>query len=69
MLDLVLPAQSPGHCIHGPLPVIHVFNDRNVNGIRSVFDIKLDRFRKNRDNMSKNYNQLNNEGNISRVIM
>ena len=40
---MFIPAQSPGHFIQGPLPVIHVFNDRNVNGIGSVFDIKLDR--------------------------
>ena len=47
-------------------------NDLNQMGVvrsEEVGDIKLDRFRKNRDNMSKNYNQLNNEGNISRVIM
>ena len=43
ILDLVLPAQSAGHFIHGPLPVIHVFNDRNVNSIGSVFDTELDR--------------------------
>ena len=42
ILDLVLPAQSPGHFIHGPLPVIHVFNDRNVDSIIRVFDIELD---------------------------
>ena len=43
ILDLVLPAQSAGHFIHGPLPVIHVFNDRNVNSIGSVFNTELDR--------------------------
>ena len=40
--DMILPVQSPGHFIHGPLPVIHVFNDYNVNGIRRVFNIELD---------------------------
>ena len=43
ILDLVLPAQSPGHFIHGPLPVIHVFNDSNDNSIGSVFNTELDR--------------------------
>ena len=43
ILDLVLPAQSPGHFIHGPLTVMHVFNDFNVDSILRVFDIELDR--------------------------
>ena len=42
ILDLVLPTQSPGHFIHGPLPVIHVFNDCNVADIARVFNIELD---------------------------
>ena len=42
ILDLVLPTQLQGHFIHGPLPVIHVFNDRNVDSIIRVFDIELD---------------------------
>ena len=40
--DMILPVQSPGHFIHGPLPVIHVFNDYNVNGIIRVLNIELD---------------------------
>ena len=43
ILDLVLPTQSPGHFIHGPLTVMHVFNDRNVADIVRVFNIELDR--------------------------
>ena len=43
ILHLVLPTQIQGHFIHGPLPVIHVFNDRNVDNIIRVFDIELDR--------------------------
>ena len=42
-LDVVLPAQSQGHFIHGPLTVIHVFNDLNVDSIVEVFDTELDR--------------------------
>ena len=42
-LDLVLPAQSQGHFIHGPLTVIYVFNDFNVDSIVHVFDTELDR--------------------------
>ena len=42
-LDLVLPTQSQGHFIHGPLTVIHVFNDCNVDSIVEVFDTELDR--------------------------
>ena len=42
-LDLVLPTQLQGHFIHGPLPVIHVFNNYNVDSIIRVFDIELDR--------------------------
>ncbi len=34
-----------------------------------VGDIKLERFKRNRDNVSKNYNELNDEGDISRIIM
>ena len=42
-LDVVLPTQSQGHFIHGPLTVIHVFNDCNVDSIVGVFDTELDR--------------------------
>ena len=42
-LDLVLPTQLQGHFIHGPLPVINVFNDYNVDNMIRVFDIELDR--------------------------
>ena len=42
-LDLVLPTQSQGHFIHGPLTVIHVFEDCNVDSIVEVFDTELDR--------------------------
>ena len=42
ILDLVLPTQLQGHFIHGPLPLIHVFNDRNDDSIIRVFDIELD---------------------------
>ena len=42
-LDLVLPAQSQGHFIHGPLTVIHAFNDFNVDSIVGEFDTELDR--------------------------
>ena len=43
ILDLVLPTQSQGHFIHGPLTVIHVFNDFNVDNIVRVFNTELDR--------------------------
>ncbi|XP_063692103.1 uncharacterized protein LOC134824251 [Bolinopsis microptera] len=43
ILDIILPSQSPGHFIHGTLPVIHVFNNRNVDSIVSVINIDLDR--------------------------
>ena len=43
ILDIILPTQLQGHFIHGPLPVIHVFNDHNVDSIGRVFDIELDR--------------------------
>ena len=43
ILDLVLPAQSPGHFIHGPLTVMHVFNNFNVDSILRVFNIECDR--------------------------
>ena len=42
ILDLVLPTQLQGHFIHGPLPVIHVFDDYNFDSIKRVFDIELD---------------------------
>ena len=42
-LDLVLPTQSQGHFIHGPLTVIHVFNVFNVDSIVGEFDTELDR--------------------------
>ena len=41
ILDLVLPTQSPGHFIHGPLTVMHVFNDFNVVDIVRVFNIEF----------------------------
>ena len=43
----------------------------NMGCVRSeeVGDIKLERFRRNRDNYSKNYNELNKDNNVSRVIM
>ena len=43
----------------------------NMGCVRSeeVGDIKLERFRRNRDNYSKNYNELNKDNDISRVIM
>ena len=43
----------------------------NMGCIRSeeYGDIKLERFRRNRDNYSKNYNELNKDNNVSRVIM
>ena len=41
ILDLILPTQSPGHFIHGPLIVMHVFNDYNVVDIVRVFNIEL----------------------------
>tara|TARA_R110002049_G_scaffold126409_1_gene282458 strand:+ start:130 stop:588 length:459 start_codon:yes stop_codon:yes gene_type:complete len=34
-----------------------------------VGDIKLERFRRNRDNYSRNYNELNKDNDVSRVIM
>ena len=43
ILDICLPTQLRGHFIHGPLTVIHVFNDNNVDNIICVFDIELDR--------------------------
>ena len=43
ILDLVLPAQSPGHFINGPLTVIHVLNEFNDDSIIRVFNIELDR--------------------------
>ena len=42
-LDLLLPTQSQGHFIHGPLTVIHVFNDFNVDSIVRVFNTELDK--------------------------
>ena len=42
-LDLVLPTQSQGHFIHGPLTVIHVFNDFNPASIVRVFNTELDK--------------------------
>ena len=42
ILDLVLPTQLQGHFIHGPLTVIHVFNDYNFDNIIRVFNIELD---------------------------
>ena len=43
----------------------------NMGCVRSeeVGDIKLERFRRNRDNYSKNYNELNKDNDVSRVIM
>ena len=42
-----------------------------IEGVRSeeVGDIKLERFRRNRDNYSRNYNELNKDNDVSRVIM
>jgi len=37
--------------------------------MEEVGDIKLERFKRNRDNYSKNYNELNKDNNVSRVIM
>ena len=34
-----------------------------------ISEIKLERFRQNRDNYSRNYNELNNDLNVSRVRM
>ena len=34
-----------------------------------VGDIKLERFRKNRDNYNKNYNELNKDSDVSRIII
>ena len=34
-----------------------------------IGDIKLERFRRNRDNYSRNYNELNKDNDVSRVIM
>ena len=34
-----------------------------------ISEIKLERFRQNRDNYSRNYNELNTDLNVSRVIM
>ena len=42
ILDICLPTQLQGHFIHGPLPVIHVFNDYNVDSIIRVLNIELD---------------------------
>ena len=39
----MLPTQSQGHFIHGPLTVIHVFNDFNVDSIVRVFNTELDK--------------------------
>ena len=43
----------------------------NMGCVRSeeVGDIKLERFRRNRDNYSKNYNELNKDNDVRRVIM
>ena len=43
----------------------------NMGCVRSeeVSEIKLDRFRKDRDNYSRNYNELNNDNDVSRVVM
>ena len=43
ILDICLPTQLQGHFIHSPLPVIHVFNDYNVDNIIRVSSIELDR--------------------------
>ena len=43
ILDLVLPTQLRGHFIHGPLTVIHVFDDYNFDSVIRVFNIELDR--------------------------
>ena len=43
----------------------------NIGCIRGeeFSDIKLERFRKDRDNYSRNYNELNTDNDVSRVIM
>lgn len=43
----------------------------NIGCIRGeeFSEIKLERFRKDRDNYSRNYNELNNDLNVSRVRM
>ena len=43
----------------------------NMGCVRSeeVSEIKLDRFRKDRDNYSRNYNELNTDNDVSRVVM
>jgi hypothetical protein len=44
---------------------------QNIGCIRGeeFSDIKLERFRKDRDNYSRNYNELNTDNDVSRVIM
>ena len=44
-------------------------DDKGCVRSEEVGDIKLERFRRNRDNYSKNYNELNKDNDISRVIM
>ena len=43
----------------------------NMGCIRSeeCGDIKLERFRRNRDNYSKNYNEINTDSDVSRIVM
>ena len=43
----------------------------NMGCVRSeeVSEIKLDRFREDRDNYSRNYNELNTDNDVSRVVM
>ena len=60
--------------------IIRFFRKHTYNRLHSVVtltkqgkeefsNIKLERFRKDRDNYSRNYNELNNDLNVSRVIM
>ena len=43
----------------------------NMGCIRGeeYFEIKLERFRNNRDNYSKNYNEINTDSDVSRIVM
>ena len=50
----------------------HKLEELNTMGCirgEEISEIKLERFRQNRDNYSRNYNELNTDLNVSRVIM
>ena len=51
--------------------ITKLVNYLNIGCIRGeeFSDIKLERFRKDRDNYSRNYNELNTDNDVSRVIM